>query len=111
MAMTPIDDYWKKLAEGIGGLAVGTLKEYKDQVQKDGKAFTDKIKSDVELWSKQLSEGKIDIEDFEFLVKGKKDLAELLALKQTAIAKVAMDKFVTDLIDLITGTFAKYYSK
>ena len=105
--MSTFDNLWTELVSAIGGLATGALKNYKDQVLKDGQAFTDKLKTDLQTWSKQLVNGDIDKDQFEFLVKGKKDIAELLALKQAGLAKVALDQFLDDLVNVIVSTISK----
>ena len=47
--MAVFDDFWKALTTAISGLAVGALKDYKDQVVKDGQAFADNLKSDLTI--------------------------------------------------------------
>jgi hypothetical protein len=47
--------------------------------------------------------------DFEFLLKGKKDLAEMEALKQLGLSKVRLDKITNGIIDVITGSVIKTF--
>jgi len=47
--------------------------------------------------------------DFEFLLKGKKDLAEMEALKQLGLSKVRLDKITNGIIDIITGSVIKTF--
>ena len=84
-------------------------KTYKTAAVKDGKAFLEKSKTDLERWTKMLAKGELTRDDFEWLVVGKKDLAELVALKQKGLAKVALDRFVNGLIDTIVSTAFKTF--
>ena len=107
--MSVFDDFWKALASAIGGLAVGALKDYKDSVVADGLAFANSMKSDLQKWTAQLTTGDMTPGDVEFLLKGKRDLATLIALKEKGLAKVALDKFYSDLIQVIAGTAGKFF--
>ena len=107
--MAVFDDFWKALTSGIEGLAVGALKDYKAQVVKDGQDFAQALKTDLTNWTAQLSNHQITIDDFKWMVDSKKAEAQLLALKQEGLAKVALDQFVNDLVGLIVTTAGKYF--
>lgn len=102
--MPDFNGFLDTLTERIGALAVGNLKDFKDAITKDGKAFLDKAQKDLERWTGLLEGGQLTAEEFEFLVKGKKDLADLAALKQAGLAKARLDKFRNSLVELVIGT-------
>jgi hypothetical protein len=54
-----------------------------------------------------LANKQITKEEFEFLVKGKRDLAEMLALKQKGVALVKIDAFKNRLISLVVDLAVK----
>jgi len=92
------------LVERIGLLAVGNLKDYHGAVTQDGKAFLEKARADLERWSALLELGQLTPDDFAWLVNGKKDLAELAALKQAGIAQARLDTFRNALVGVVIGT-------
>lgn len=102
--MPDFKNFLDTLVERIGALAVGSLKDLKSAVTKDGKAFLERARQDLERWTALLEQDQLTREDFEWLVKGKRDLAELAALKQAGLAKARMDKFRDSLIQVVIGT-------
>lgn len=107
--MATFNEFWVQLEHELIGFAEGSLKTHRDTAIKDGRTFLEKTKSDLERWTKMLAEGRLTRDDFEWLVKGKKDLAELNALKQEGLAQVALDRFVNGLIDTVVSTAFKAF--
>jgi hypothetical protein len=107
--MATFNEFWVQLENELIGFAEGSLKTHRDTAIKDGRMFLEKTKSDLERWTKMLAEGRLTRDDFEWLVKGKKDLAELNALKQEGLAQVALDRFVNGLIDTVVSTAFKAF--
>jgi hypothetical protein len=107
--MATFNDFWKELQKELGDFAEYSWKDYRSAAIKDGKTFLEKSKSDLERWSKMLASGDLTRDDFEWLLAGKKDLAELVALKQKGLAKVALDRFVNGLIDTVVSTAFKVF--
>jgi hypothetical protein len=97
----------EEILKEIESLAEGTFKEHKDKAFKDGKSFLDKIEDDLERFSNLLAKGELKAEEFKWLVRSKKDLAEMALLKQAGLAVVKIDKFKDSLLDLIIGRFLK----
>jgi hypothetical protein len=73
----------------------------------DGDAFVEGLKLDLEVWTRELARGAISHEDFEWLVAGKKDLAELESLKRAGLAQARLEDFVNGLADVIVNTAVK----
>jgi hypothetical protein len=107
--MASFNDFWKALKDELVEFAEYSWKDYRSAAIKDGKTFLEKSKNDLERWSKMLASGDLTRDDFEWLLVGKKDLAELVALKQKGLAKVALDRYVNGLIDTIVSTAFKVF--
>ena len=107
--MTTFQDFWKDLQKELVEFAEFSWKEYRRAAIKDGGAFLDKTKKDIERWSKMLASGDLTRDDFEWLIAGKKDLAELAALKRKGLSQVARDRFVNGLIDTVVATAFKAF--
>ena len=109
--MATFDDFWGALTGAVAKLATGALADYKAQVVADGQAFAEKLKSDLAAWTQQLANGQIDQDELQFLINGKRVLAELMALKQKGLARVALDQFFNDLVNTIVTTAIKFFPK
>lgn len=99
--MGDFSDYLKTLEDGIKNLAEKMLKGFQDEALKDGKEFLKKTQEDLKRWTRLLASKELTQDDFEWLVIGKKDLAELHLLKQKGLSLVRIDRFRNSLIDLI----------
>lgn len=102
--MADFDKYLATLKDKIEELAKTHLKEYIEAAVMDGQSFVEKTKADLERWTSSLAKGELSKEDFVWLVKGKKDLAEMEALKQAGLSQVRMDNFRNSLLSLVTDT-------
>ncbi|MBA4358004.1 MAG: hypothetical protein C0405_09810 [Desulfovibrio sp.] len=102
-------DFLDMLKKELVEFAEYSWKDFKDAAVADGKDFLDSSKADLERWTKMLAKGELSRDDFEWLVVGKKDLAELTALKRLGLALVARDRFVNGLIDTIVATAFKVF--
>ena len=102
--MSKFDDFIDVIEEGVKELAKKTLKGFKDEAVTDTKAFLDASKEDLKRWTKLLAQGELSQDDFKWLVLGRKDVAELHALKQAGLALVGIDRFKNALLDLVIDT-------
>lgn len=102
--MADFDDFLENLKKGLEELAKKNWREFRDAAEKDGKAFVEKTKEDLRRWTKLLGQGGLSKDDFEFLVAGKKDLAEMEALKQAGLTLVRLERFQNALISLVIDT-------
>jgi hypothetical protein len=107
--MAAFDQFIEALKTELVKFAKDSWKAYKASAVKDGMAFIEESKADLERWTKMLARGELTRDDFAWLMVGKKDLAELEALKQEGLAKVALDRFVNGLIDSIVTTAFKAF--
>lgn len=102
--MPDFDDFLENLKKGLEELAKKNWGEFREAAEKDGKAFVEKTKEDLRRWTKLLAQGDLSKDDFEFLVAGKKDLAEMEALKQAGLTLVRLERFQNALISLVIDT-------
>jgi hypothetical protein len=105
--MAAFDEFMQVLQKELVEFAQDSWKEYKAAAVKDGKSFLEMTKSDLERWTRMLIAGDLTRDDFEWLMIGKKDLAELVFLKRKGLSKVALDRFINGLIDTIVATTFK----
>jgi len=102
--MADFGNFLENLENGLGELAKDSMNDFAAAALKDGKAFIEKARDDLNRWTKLLAAGELTKEDFEFLVAGKKDLAEMETLKEAGLTLVRIEKFQNALISLIIDT-------
>ncbi|MBE0571098.1 MAG: hypothetical protein IH618_06085 [Ignavibacteriaceae bacterium] len=107
--MPTFNDFVSTLKSDLLDFAKENLAEYKDELLKDGTLFIEKAKSDLERWTEGLASGALSKEDFEFLLKGKKDLAQMEALKQLGLSKIRITKITNSVIDVVVGSAVKTF--
>ena len=83
------------------------FRQYSTQAAQDAREFLEKTRTSLKEAAVALAEGRIDREDFEDLVRGKRDLAQMRALKQVGLAKAAIDTFTNGVLNIfIDAVFA-----
>jgi hypothetical protein len=107
--MPTFNDFVSTLKNDLLDFAKINYEEYKDELLKDGTLFIEKAKSDLERWTEGLASGALSKEDFEFLLKGKKDLAQMEALKQLGLSKIRITKITNGIIDVVVGSAFKTF--
>ncbi len=107
--MPDFNDFLKALKDNLVELAKAEFADYRDQVLSDGTAFAEKAKNDLKRWSEELLDGSLSKTDFEALVKGKSDLAEMEALKLAGLTQVRIDKVKGRVLDTVIGTAFKLF--
>ena len=102
--MANFNEFSNALKKGIEELAKKSVKEFRKAAEKDGKAFVEETKEDLRRWTKLLARGDLTKDDFEWLVVGKKDLAEMEALKRAGLSLVRLQRFQNALVSLVIDT-------
>ena len=95
------DQFFETLKTGVVDIAKTEAADFLDEAKDDGKEFLEESKDRLLKWTKMLSEGKLDKEDFAFLIKGQKDLAKMNALTQAGMAAIRIDRIRVAVIDLV----------
>jgi hypothetical protein len=109
--MADFDQLLSALKQGAAQLAAHSLQDFRKAAVKDAHAFLEQTRADLERWVHELEAGTLTKDDFEFLVKGKQDLAEMQALKQAGLALVRVDQFRNSLLNLVIGTAVKMFPR
>jgi hypothetical protein len=100
-------EFWVQLLLNVESFAAEKWNELKQDAVDDAKKFLTDVKDDVQRWISLLAEGKLTSDDLLWLIKGKRDQAELLFLKQKGLTKPDLDKFFEGLLETIISTAFK----
>jgi len=107
--MSKFDDFVEAVLSGAQDLAKQSFNGLKNQAKTDAKAFLDKTEADLKRWTELLATSKITQGDFSDLVRAKRALAEIHALTQAGISLIKLEKFRSDLINLVIDTAFKVF--
>jgi len=91
-----VEDQSKALAEKL-------FKQYTHQAVSDVRDFLQKSTLNLKRWVEELVRGDLDKDEFESLIKGQADVAEMRALKQAGLAAVQIDTFTNGVLDIIVS--------
>ena len=103
MANIDIGSILKSIEDQSKALAEKLFKQYTHQALSDVRDFLEKSKDALKRWVEDLDRGDIDKDEFESLIKGQADLAEMRALKQAGLAAVQIDTFTNGVLDIIVS--------
>jgi len=92
---------WKDIEKQTAILAKTILKGFADQAVADARDFQKKAQARLAEWLTDLANGEISQKNFESLVRGERELAEMRALKQAGLSKVALDTFTAGFIEIV----------
>jgi len=107
--MPTFNDFVSTFKNDLLDFAKENFDEYKEELLKDGNSFLEKSKSDIQRWTEGLASGALSSADLEFLLKGKKDLAQMEALKQIGLSKIRISKIANGIIDVVVGSAVKTF--
>jgi len=106
--MSNFDEFLNLAKSQVVDLAKALCKDCAEAAIADGNKFLDDCKPDLELWTSQLASDKLSQDDFEYLIKTKKDVAVMDALKRAGLTSVRIDKFRSALLDALVKTAIKF---
>lgn len=92
---------WKDIETQVAALAAQILAGYEKEALTDFTNYRQHVTDEAQAWLVALAEGAIDAKELQSLIAGEKALLELHALKQTGIAKVALDEFEDGVIQIM----------
>jgi len=107
--MSDFDKFWEALKAGVGDLAKQLGQQYWQAALQDGNNFLSAQQAQLQRWTVELAARKLSKAEFEDLVIGQKDLAEMVILKQAGLAQVQIDRFVNGVINLVINTAIKVF--
>ena len=101
--MANIDTILKSVEDQSKALAEKLFKQYTHQAVSDVRDFLQKSAVNLKRWVEELARDDLDKDEFESLIKGQADLAEMRALKQAGLAAVQIDTFTNGVLDIIVN--------
>ena len=78
--------------------------EFSQESKKDVTAFLNESKDKLERWTTLLKQGKLTLDDFEWLMQSQKDLFHLKALQTVGVSKISLGHFKNKIIKTIVNT-------
>ena len=105
--MADFEQAFGELKDGLKSLVLQTVKKRGKQAVEDSKAYADSLREDLEKWTRQVADGELSAEDLQWLVDAKKDLAEMILMKQKGLSLVAIDNFKEQATKLLISTVMK----
>ncbi len=103
MANIDVGSILKLVENQSKALAEKLFKQYTHQAVSDVRDFLQKSTLNLKRWVEELARGEMDKDEFESLVKGQADVAEMRALKQAGVAAVQIDTFANGVLDIIVS--------
>jgi len=103
MANIDIGSIFKSVEDQSKALAEKLFKQYTHQALSDVRDFLEKSKDALKRWVEDLVRGDLDKDEFESLIKGQADLAEMRALKRAGLAAVQIDTFTNGVLDIVVS--------
>lgn len=107
--MAAFDDFLKEVGVEVKALIAKSFKTVASAAQKDANSFIKSSTDDLKRWTKLLGDGSLTLQDFEFLLAAKRDLAEMVALKQAGLAQVQLDRFINGVVGAVIGAAEKTF--
>lgn len=105
--MSKFDDFLHEVKTGAREIAQREVAEFLDAAAKDAQAFLNAVEDDLRRWTQQLASRQLSMDEFESLVKGEKDLAQMVALKEAGLAAIRIERIRNALIDLVVKAAGK----
>ncbi len=88
--------------EGIS-LATETIKEFRDVAKTDAIELLESLEEDIRRWSIMVLNGELTKSDLEWLVLAKKELIEMVGLKNVGLAQIKIDELKNKLLNLVVN--------
>ena len=95
------DSVLSEIGKNITTLAATTVKKFANQAVSDGEAFVATTQEQIANWAEQLANDQISQKNFESLVRGEKDLAEMQGLEEAGLAQASIDSFINGVIEIV----------
>ena len=101
------DEIIQSLLMQIEELAVSLGRRFASAAREDGSLFLTNIKDDLIRWIDLLVQKKLTTDEFKSLLNGKKDLLDLVFLKNKGLALIKQNQFKESLLQIIVRTVIK----
>lgn len=109
--MGDINFFIEELRKNLQKLATGSFQKYSSQLIKDGTDFAVKLEDDLNKWEAEYSIQEMTKEEFEDLIKSKKNLLTMDTLKHEGLAKTDLNKLRNAIVETVTETATRHLLK
>ena len=109
--MPDLETFFTSLTAQIGKLLAGAAGQHVADAQRDAKAFVEAAREDVERWMALAAAGQLKPEDVAWLMQGKQELAQLLALKRVGLAELELVKLRQSVVKLAVDAVLEQLKK
>ncbi len=99
--MSQWDEFVAAVGKGIAAAAKDDLAGYVNELTTDAQAFVTAARNDLETWTSELANGKIDEDDLTDYVRADAALATMAAITAAGIAAADLQRFRTAVIDTV----------
>lgn len=103
------DTFIRQVKEALRDRLASDWPAYRSALFQIGDGFVDRTRSDMARWTGLLSTGALTRDDFEWLVFGRRELAELEALRLAGLSLAQIDRFRAALVETIVGTAFRHF--
>ncbi|RLJ96876.1 hypothetical protein [Tenacibaculum discolor] len=94
----------QELKKSLVSLFSQKFGEFSQESKKDIELFLNESKDKLERWTSLLAQGKLTLEDFEWLVESQKDLFKMKTLQAVGISKISLGHFKNKVVKTIVDT-------
>ncbi len=105
--MGDFNNFLDKLKKNLSKISDGTQHKLSKQIIQDGIEFAQRLESDLESWGDEYSIHQMTKEEFEDLIKSKKELLEMEALKKEDLPGTELNKIRNAIVETVTVTAVK----
>lgn len=105
--MADFDDVFNKVKNEFSSLIIGIAKGQAEEALTAGKEYLELLKDDLKVWSEKVVLGELSLEDVEWLVNSKKELFEMILLKQKGLSLVSVGHLKNTLSQMLIGVVTK----
>jgi hypothetical protein len=101
------NNFLSTLKNNLVDLSGGSFKKYSKQLLHDGIEFAKKLEPDLKTWETEYSIFEMTKEEFEELVKSKKDLLEMEELRKLNLPRTELNKIRNAIVEAVMETAVK----
>lgn len=109
--MPAFEDIFSDIKNQVVTLAQTEVKYYADQATKETNTFLESSKDKLKEWSEKLIAGKIDKDEFAWLLNSQQALGQMKILTQAGLAQIKIDTFTSGVKKIVTDSLLKLADK
>lgn len=105
--MGDFNDFLDKLRKNLSKISDGTSHKYTQLIIHDGIEFAQKLEPDLESWGAEYSIHQMTKEEYEELIKSRKELLDMETLKKENLPRTELNKIRNAIVETVTETAVK----